>query len=270
MTLALPASSEFFAYAPRITLRVDDVVCKSERPGVDEPNVGRFHAIVSAAGRDLEGEEMSQDGLDWSYFMKRGVFNWEHQPGPDNILGYPVDGSLERTVDEEGNPATSVMGELVLDKKKAYETWETMCALQKAGNKRQVGFSVEGPVLKRDPRNSKKITKAWVRAVAICAHPMRSTARVLSIAKSMDALRIELMVKGEIGYQSAPGMGTGNCAPLMGQSIDRKLANLTPLSDKAWRMAVKGYWPHLDDNTVEYMAKAFQYDYEARRKKNKV
>lgn len=36
---------------------------------------------------DLQGEKVFVDGLDTSYLLQRGAFNWDHQKGPEDILG---------------------------------------------------------------------------------------------------------------------------------------------------------------------------------------
>ena len=260
----MSSAPTFFAYSPRkIAFQFDETLRKSVDEKGEERNVARFVAIISAGGTDMQGEDLDQDGLDWGYFMKSGFFNWEHQPGPDNVLGYPVDDTLVRTFDAEGNPATQVTGELLLDKPKARETWETMCALQKAGNHRQVGFSIEGPVIRRDPRNSKRVLRALVKAVAICAHPIRDTARVLTLAKSMDALHRELS-KGDIGYQTPPdvtGGDAGTLAPLFKQSVDKRLVNETP-----WRNAIRKRFPALKDKDTDRLAKALVAAYKEQHK----
>lgn len=249
-----------FSWNGKICVRVDEepVLKKSEDGTEDIPATARFTAVISAAGPDLQGDDIDQDGIDWSYFMKSGFFNWEHQPGPDNLLGYPIAGTLKRTKDMEGNDATQVTGELLLHKPKAFHTWQTMVALQKAGNVRQVGFSVEGAVKQRDARNAKKITKSIVRNVAITGAPIRDTARVLTLVKSWDALQ-DLHKSGEVGYQTPPAMPApdiANVAPLLKQSIDHRVANKDAIDLDHCLLAVGAQYPTLAYHEKVVLAKS--------------
>jgi len=171
--------------------------------------VGRIGGVVSAQTIDQQNETLSQDGVDWSYFLSKGWFNYEHQAGPENVLGHPERIS---TTTYDGKPATRVEGVLYLAKSKAKEIWETAQAMKKAGGARQLGFSVEGQVIERDPSDKKKIRKSRVLNVAITAHPVHPDARLEVLARS-------LTVKG-IGYQTPAQVSQGSLSPLLPQSIE--------------------------------------------------
>lgn len=226
----------YFAYDARCALEFDLEPTMAKAGDDKEPQAtARFVALVSASGKDFQGEDLDQDGLDWDYFFKHGWFNWEHQPGPENILGYPEPDSLSRTKTADGVPATRLVGHLLLSKPRAKEVYETALALQKSNSGRQIGFSVEGGVTKRDPRNPKHVLRAMVRNVAITAHPIQPSAR-LELVKSLDALAV--LAKsgdgvGSLGQQTAPGMAGGDAdlSPLLRQSIDRKPARGTTYRD---------------------------------------
>jgi len=160
--------------------------------GDGEPMVGRIGGIISAEHVDQQGEVLVQDGIDWSYFINKGWFNYEHKAGPDNVLGHPE--KVYKTT-LKGVPATAVEGVLYLHKAKARETYETAVAMQKAGGARQIGFSVEGSVVMRNSRNHKQIDKSKVLNVAVTAHPVYPDARLEVLARSLAA-------SGDIGYQA--------------------------------------------------------------------
>jgi hypothetical protein len=180
-----------------------------------EPLTGRIGGIISTESTDQQGERVLQDGIDWTYFLKHGWFNYEHRAGPDNVLGHP---EIVSETDFEGKPATRVEGVLYLHKAKAKEIYETAMAMQKAKTSRRLGFSVEGQVLSRDKN---QIAKAKVLNVAITAHPVNPDARLEVLARSLT------LDKGNVGYQTPTQPGTGSLSALVPQSISDKLAFAT-------------------------------------------
>jgi len=56
----------------------------------DSPQTAKIAGVISTEEVDLQGERVLQKGLDFGYFLKKGVFNYEHQPGAQNLLGYPT------------------------------------------------------------------------------------------------------------------------------------------------------------------------------------
>jgi len=169
-----------------------------------EPMVGRIGGIVSTQTTDQQGEQLVQDGVDWTYALRKGWFNYEHKAGPENVLGHPE--NIEQIM-FKGEPATRIEGVLYLHKPKAKEIFETAIAMQKSGTGRRLGFSVEGQVLAREKT---RIIKSKVLNVAITAHPVNALAR-LDVLKSLAA--------GAVGYQTPAQMGSGSLSALVPQSI---------------------------------------------------
>jgi hypothetical protein len=194
-----------------------DTLEKGAVPG-DDPNgndslggEGKIAGIVSTDDMDFEGERISQDGLDWDYFLKHGWFNHEHRPGPEAVLGNPT--KIERIDDNR----TRVEGVLYLDKPLARECYETALAIKKAGANRSLGFSIEGRVLLRDPSDKKKVLKAQVLHVAITNAPVNPNTNLEVIARSMGA---------NVGYQE-PAIADADASQsaLVEQSLEQKLSN---------------------------------------------
>lgn len=186
--------------------------------GDSEPMVGRIGGIVSSETLDQQSETLDQDGVDWSYFLDKGWFNYEHQSGPDNVLGHP-----ERVtrIDHGGKPATRVEGVLYLAKARAKEIYETAQAMAKAGGGRRLGFSVEGQVVERDAKDKTKIRKSKVLNVAITAHPVHPDARLEVLARSLMAVKSFPMGMAGVGYQTPADPFTGgSISPLVPQSIE--------------------------------------------------
>ena len=174
-----------------------------------EAMTARIGGIVSTEAKDQQGERVLQSGIDWTYALEKGWFNYEHKAGPESVLGHP------ETIEEvmyKGEPATRVEGVLYLHKPKAREIYETAVALQKAKTSRRLGFSVEGQVLARD---KDAIVKSKVLNVAITDHPVNADAR-LDVLKSL--------AKASVGYQGVSAMG-GSLSALVPQSMDPQISN---------------------------------------------
>lgn len=174
----------------------EDFLIKSDS---GEPIEAPFSAIMSTEDRDGQGDEVDQDGLEVEQFIKSGKFNYEHGKGAAYVIGYPV--SAEKTTLENGKKATRVHGRLYLTKKLGRETYETMRAMSKSAGDRRMGLSVEGPVLKRDPVNRRRIVKSRVTNCAITDNPANPFARV-DMVKSLQ--RHGWMLKAEDGEFEEP------------------------------------------------------------------
>lgn len=177
----------------------------------DKPQTAKIAGVISTDEVDLQGERVLQKGLDFSYFLKKGVFNYEHQSGASNLLGYPT-----KVTQRKGY--TEVEGVLLLDKPKARDIFETASAMRKAGGHRTLGFSVEGQVIERDPENPKIVTKARVINCAITSNPINPDTS-LELIKSVAAL-----LKG-VGYQTPSQVNGASIAGLIPQQLDSTVSN---------------------------------------------
>lgn len=241
-----PEALPFFAYSGlQFRFDVDEELAKSEDPRAKGGPTARIVGIVSASGKDFQGETLDQRGLDWDYFVKHGWFNHEHQQGPEHVLGFPE--SVSAAKDDEGNDATRVVGHLLMDLPLAKSIHALAMALQKSGSKRQIGFSVEGQVVERDPLDPKKVLKARVRNVAITAHPVRSTAR-FEMVKSLSDLSDIVKSEGaqDAGYQTPPS-GGGDVSALLPQSIDGGKKPRKKIKFADVLSMVKGKFPQLPE-----------------------
>lgn len=164
-------------------------IAKSEGGSEKEPLKGPIAGIVSTEAKDLQGDSIIQSGCDWDYFLKRGWLNYEHQQGPEHIVGYPT---VVRPTMFNGKKATMIEGYLLLDRPRAKEVYESAKAIQKAADGRSIGFSVEGQVLERDTKDPKIITKARILNVSVTAHPVNPDARLEVLARSLLELDINI------------------------------------------------------------------------------
>lgn len=186
-----------------------------------QPNTAKIAGVISTDEVDLQGERVLQKGLDFSYFLKKGTFNYEHQAGAQNMLGYPT-----RIRQRKGY--TEVEGVLLLDKPKARDIFETASAMRKAGGHRTLGFSVEGQVLERDPMDPKIVTKAKVINCAITSNPINPDTS-LELLKSVSAW----LKKGTVGYQTPSQVNGQSIAGLVPQQLDATVnASYNTLNDE--------------------------------------
>lgn len=205
--------------------------------GKEEPEKVKIGGIISTDTKDQQGDILLQEGMDWSYFLKRGFFNYEHQQGPENILGVPDKVEL---VEIDGKKATKVEGYLLLKTPKAKSVYEAIKAINEPGTNRQIGFSVEGQVLERDAINPKIVKRAKILNVSVTAHPVNPDAKLELLARSLMALE----EKGMIGYQESAQAGAGDLSALVPQSIEGKPANAS------YELEI--------DNIVELMKRAYE------------
>lgn len=149
----------------------------------DDAKRVKIGGIISTDTVDQQGDMIKQDGMDFSYFLDKGYFNYEHQQGINNILGVPT--KVEQ-VDVNGKKGTRVEGYLMTEKKLAQDVLDTITAIEKAEIDRKIGFSVEGQVLARDKNNPKIITKAKILNVAITSAPVNPDATLEVLARSLN------------------------------------------------------------------------------------
>lgn len=136
--------------------------------------------VASTASRDRQGEVILQDGIDTTPIDEgRAFFNWDHQKGPDNILG-PID-SYRR---DDGR--FIVKGRLFKNHSKAKAVHEIMSSLSK-NDRGRMGMSVEGKILERD-KDGKTIKRCQINAVALTMNPVNQDS-FANLAKSLNAVQ---------------------------------------------------------------------------------
>lgn len=149
-----------------------------------EPVRTKIGGIISTDTVDQQGDVLLQEGMDFSYFVSKGWFNYEHKQGAEFILGAPT---KVEAVEIDGKRATRVEGYLLNDRPRAREIIDTANAIKRAGLPRTIGFSVEGQVLARDKDNPKLITRSKILNVAITSAPVNPDARLEVLARSLMA-----------------------------------------------------------------------------------
>lgn len=135
----------------------------------EEDGEWRVRGIASTPDQDLQGEIVDQNGLDISPLKAgSGLFNWDHQKGPENILG-----QIEKAdfVDVDGKKALMVDGYLFKNQDRSKAFYNIMSSMKKGASPR-VHMSIEGKILDRDRFNSKTIKRARIDKVALTLDPV--------------------------------------------------------------------------------------------------
>lgn len=135
----------------------------------DDATEWRIQGIASTDDQDLQGETVDQNGLDITVLKAgHGLFNFDHQKGPENLLGEIEDAEF---VDQDGKKCLMVKGYLFKHHERAKAFYNILKSLKKGSGKR-VQMSIEGKVLARDFSNSKAIKKARIDKVALTLDPV--------------------------------------------------------------------------------------------------
>ena len=154
------------------------VVSKGGKDGADKTGKRWIQGIASTNARDLQGEIVDQNGIDFSYFIKHGYFNNDHKPGFENKVGQPT----ECRVTKNG---LWVKGFLFENHTVADSIWELMHALDSSSANRKIGFSIQGKVKRRAGTG---IKECWIQDIAVTPAPVNTTTWA-EIAKSLSAER---------------------------------------------------------------------------------
>lgn len=169
------------------------------KAGKDADGKRWIQGIASTHHKDLQNETVDQDGLDFSYFLKHGHFNNDHQQGPENLVGEPTEAKLTKD-------GFWIKGFLYKGKECSDYWWEHITALRNSGSDRKVGFSIEGKVKKK---SGSRIISCWIKNVAITANPV-NTNTWAEIAKSLSG---SVLIEGE-GEEEEKALSAGSAGGL--------------------------------------------------------
>lgn len=233
------------------------VIVKGGEGGADKTGKRWIQGIASTDARDLQGEVVNQQGIDFSYFLKHGFFNDDHKPGPEHKLGEPTEVKLTKN-------GLWVKGFLFngAHQKKSQEYWDLMKELEASGSNRKVGFSIQGKVVRK---NGNTIEKCWIQDIAITTQPVNTTTWA-EIAKSLSAQKWDLVKetdekkkKEEEAEKALTVSATPSGGSLVPESLEAKTTN-TVTVNKSYTFSetcalIKSH-TGFDDETVTLIAKA--------------
>lgn len=185
----------------------------------------RIRGLASTEKKDQQEETIVQKGIDLTPIdKKQGYFNFDHQPGPENLVGV-IDGY------NKTDKGLYVEGRLFKNHTKAKAIHEIMTSLGNS-DKGRVGLSVEGKILERDKTNPKIIKKCQIKNVAITLNPVNAETYA-DIVKSLTGSNIEFAANEEnnaaLKASEAPTFTTQQVASLLKTlGLGGGAANLSP------------------------------------------
>lgn len=183
------------------------------------------HGIASTEDIDAQGERVLQEGIDYGPFLKSGFINFDHTPGPENIIGQPLEA---RITNIDGKPAMYVKAVLFEGVPRADAVWQLINTLEKGRAEgamdRRMGWSVEGAVAER---RGNLIAKSVVRHCALTHQPVamgtfaelaKSLVKAQTVASSSSASDAPLLLQNLAGGKKST---REVCQALFGKNTDR-------------------------------------------------
>jgi hypothetical protein len=197
----------------------------------DQYNSRRISGIMSTERKDRQGEVLVAKGLDFSEFLSHGHFNDNHSQDTSAIVGYPEKAEYHSNLAKfdkklNGVQGWSCEGYVLKGTKKADAIWELALALQGVPS-RNLGFSVEGKVIRRE---DKTIEKANIRNVAITNCPVNTDCSWSVLEKSFYAPDMAIKAMSA-GYGVSPATQSGGGA-LRTESLDSDEKKVSSMEKK--------------------------------------
>lgn len=143
----------------------------------DGNTVMKLGGIASTTRRDMDGESLTPDGFDTSYFEEKGIVNWNHNKSPDAVIGEPCKV-------QKRNGELYVETLLYPDNPLAKSVYELAETLQKGSKTRRLGYSIEGKATHRDLLDKSIVKKARITNIALTISPKNPDSKV-DIIKGM-------------------------------------------------------------------------------------
>lgn len=212
-----------------------------EKSYTDENGDVIVEGIASAPQQDHQGEHLDPKGFVLDYFEKSGWIKWEHKgahgpAGPSQFIGEP----LEAKITPEGQ--FYLKARLYPHMPLTQEVVTALDGLEKSHSSRQMGFSIEGQALQRDPKNPTKVLKAVIRNVVLTMNPVNggTWARLAKSLTDGDALTMDL----DDTFSVEKALDVAAAAPIIPQSLEgvkkpKKDEDETTKTLKAFRSYVK-------------------------------
>ncbi len=163
----------------------------------DAKDSWQVKGVASTDDADLQQETVDQNGLDISMLKAgRGLFNWDHHKGPENILGQIEDAEF---ITHDGKKALMVKGYLFKHQERAKAFYNILRSVKKSNGPR-VHMSIEGKILERDFRNPKAINKARIEKVAFTLDPVNpyTYAELVKSLNAPDSQEMETVVDEKV------------------------------------------------------------------------
>lgn len=224
-----------------------------------------FKGVASTEDKDLQGETVLANGLDFSYFIDNGWFDDEHSKSAADGMGVPT--LVQVRENDDGKREIYTEGYLY-DTKENRRLHRLMKAMKKAGDGKRLGLSIQGPVKKRTGPDGKTVAQAWVKNIAITRNPVNPNTYMEAMEKSLTDFADELckaMADGGVsdsgmsaGYPVPTYMGGGNAAALMTQELVTKKAKGKARRKKMKLTIKKAEWEGMTDEVKKSLSETYE------------
>lgn len=198
---------------------------------------------ASTPDLDLQNDIVRPDAIDIDYFVKNGYLNYEHEGEPEYKIGVPTENCYI-----DSHKGLYVEGILFKDNKYAQEMWSLANSLEKANVNRNLGFSIEGVIRKRNDMDNRIIEDVVVYNVAITTNPANPNATWEAFVKSLSA---ELSTEKTLstGYETDPSKQEGGAVlrpEELAQTISTLAGTIKALEPEELNQLWKSVGAHLD------------------------
>ena len=186
--------------------------------------------IASTGAKDRQGEMLIPEGFDYSYLKNHGYINWHHQlsKNPEAIIGEPTKVEIRK------GQGLYIEAKLYPDSDMAKKAYDLAQVLTKNSSKRQLGWSIEGKVVERDPNNSARVTKSKITGCALTPMPINPQTFVNIIKGMADDGMAE-----EYPKEAVQSSGNGGATKLIEKSIDLDGQQVTIKKDEQGDILIK-------------------------------
>lgn len=167
-------------YKFNVYLPIDRVsaVKKSEK-GVKHNGDYLVAGYASTGAEDLQGEQIDPAGIDDSYLVSDGWVDYEHDT--DQVIGVPTENTH---VDSNG---LYLEAELFKNMPQVQDIIKLYHNIKDNDIDRNLGFSIEGNVIERDPDDESIIRQVQITGVAVTKNPANTEATWELLTKSLTA-----------------------------------------------------------------------------------
>lgn len=207
-----------------------------------------IRGIASTEDADLQNEIVVQEGMDLEPLLEEGYINWNHMPGPENLIGEPLEARIQK------GPSLFIKGFLYPEVPRAQAVVNLLKSQELSRSNRRLGWSVEGRVTERE---GNRVVKSIVQHMAITHEPVNQNTWA-ELVKSMTT-----------GLPA--GMTTATAGPLRLQNLDTGIASVlfAPckrgcFDGRRFKEGVKGAYEHLtkchgvkDQDAYEFLMKLY-------------
>lgn len=159
-----------------VPLDIEDI----QKSGAGEDSDAWYvRGYASTPDLDLQGDIVLPKALDIEYFKKYGWLNYEHKQDAEYVVGVPTENCY---VDMQNG--LYLEAKLFKNNKYAQQIMQLAQSLSKSGVDRNLGFSIEGGIRRRNETDTRVVEDLVIRNVAVTKSPANPHATWEILAKT--------------------------------------------------------------------------------------